>query len=182
MVKQLIQQRMTNINLLLEQKEKIEYFYTIILEAVLNDNKILICGNSEGVGISDNLAGLFVSKFKNIKNSIKAISLNSNNSLITSVADETSFDDIYKKQIENIGKQGDILIIFSPSGTSRNIIEAIKQAKFQNLKVVLLTGTIKLDYDIDLIINTYGQNFEQINEIHNIIGHIICELIEKNFD
>ena len=182
MVKQLIQQRMTNINFLLEQKEKIEYLYTIILEAILNDKKILICGNNEGAGISNNLASLLVCKFKNIKNTIKAISLNSNNSLITSIADETSFDDIYKKQIENIGKEGDILIIFSPSGTNRNVIEAIKQAKFQNLKVVLLTGTIKLDYDIDLIINTYGENFEQINEIHNVVGHVVCELIEKNFN
>ncbi|MBR6299245.1 MAG: SIS domain-containing protein [Candidatus Gastranaerophilales bacterium] len=182
MVKELLQQRIANINFLIENKENIELLYTIVLETILNNKKLLICGNGESSGIADNLAGLFVSKFKNLKNPIKAISLNSNTSLITSIANDTSFDDIFKKQIENIGESGDTLIIFSASGTSRNIIEAIKQAKFQNIKTILITGNLKLNYSIDLEVNTFGEDFEQINEMHNIIAHIICELIGSNFN
>ena len=181
MVRELLTQRILNLNFLLQEKEKIEDFYTFVLEGILDNKKIFFCGNGEGASLANSFAGIFISKFKRMKNLIEAISLNSNNALMTSIASETSFDDIFKKQIENLGKQNDILIVFSPSGTSKNIIEAIKQAKFQNMKVILLTGQIKLNYNIDLEINTSGQTEEQIYEMHTIIAHLICELIEKNF-
>lgn len=181
MVRELLTQRILNLNFLLQEKEKIEDCYTLVLETILNDNKILLCGNGEGAAISNSLGSLFVTKFKHIKKNIKAISLNSNYALMSSVASDTSFDDIFKKQIENIGTNGDLLIAFCPAGTNKNIIEAIKQAKFQNIKVILLTGQTKLSYNIDLEINASGNSEEQIYEMHNIIGHIICELIENNF-
>ncbi len=181
MVRELLTQRILNLNFLLQEKEKIEDCYTLILETILNDNKILLCGNGEGASISNSLENIFVTKFKKAKKNIQSISLNSNPTLITSIASESSFDDIFKKQIENIGKKGDLLIAFCPIGTNKNIIEAIKQAKFQNIKVILLTGQTKLNYNIDLEINATGNSDEQIFEMHNVIVHTVCELIENNF-
>ena len=180
MVKELLQQRIANINFLIENKDNIELLYTIVLETILNNKKLLICGNGESSGIADNLAGLFVSKFKNLKNPIKAISLNSNISLITSIANDTSFDDIFKKQIENIGESGDTLIIFSASGTSRNIIEAIKTEDFSRIRIGI--GGLKHEnQDLkDFVLQRFSkEQLEKLQEIFKKVEEKFIEFMEK---
>ena len=119
---------------------------------------------------------------KKKRKAIAAISLTTNTSTITSVANDTHFDLIFSRQIEGIGRKGDILFCISTSGKSKNIIKAMQKAKQLKLNVILLTGKKEIrNKNIDLQINAPSLRVDRIQEMHIFIGHLICETIEKNF-
>ena len=108
--------------------------------------------------------------------------MTTNTSTITSVANDTHFDLIFSRQIEGIGRKGDILFCISTSGKSKNIIKAMQKAKQLKLNVILLTGKKEIrNKNIDLQINAPSLRVDRIQEMHIFIGHLICETIEKNF-
>ena len=153
----------------------------LIQDAFLKGNKILLCGNGGSASDCNHIAAEFVSRFQKERISLPAISLSANNSIITAIANDYSFDDVFSRQIEGLGKKDDILIAISTSGKSKNIIKAIEQAKKQGLKVIFLTGENKTNLDIDLEINAPSDITAQIQEMHIAIAHKICEIIEKNY-
>jgi len=125
------------------------------------------------------LIGQFLKKKRK---AIAAISLTTNTSTITSVANDTHYDLIFSRQIEGIGRKGDILFCISTSGKSKNIIKAMQKAKQLKLNVILLTGKKEIrNKNIDLQINAPSLRVDRIQEMHIFIGHLICETIEKNF-
>lgn len=178
---ELIKQRQNNFALLENHVKDIFEAVGIIKNALKNNNKILFCGNGGSASDSNHLACEFVSKFKKTRRAIPAVSLCANNSIITAVANDFSFDDVFKRQIEGLGNSGDVLVAISTSGKSKNVLKAIVQAKNQGLKTIFLTGENKIDFDVDLQINAPSKHTEQIQELHITIGHIICELCEDNF-
>ena len=102
-------------------------------------------------------------------------------SIITSIANDFSFDQIFSKQIQALGKKGDVLIGISTSGTSTNVLNALKTAKKEKISTILLTGNIKKQYNyIDLKIDVPSSSTARIQEIHELIYHSICEIIESN--
>lgn len=103
----------------------------LIQDAFLKGNKILLCGNGGSASDCNHIAAEFVSRFQKERISLPAISLSANNSIITAIANDYSFDDVFSRQIEGLGKKDDILIAISTSGKSKNIIKAIEQAKKQ---------------------------------------------------
>lgn len=153
----------------------------IIQKALLNGNKILLCGNGGSASDCNHIAAEFVSRFQKERISLPAISLSANNSIITAIANDYSFDDVFSRQIEGLGKKDDILITISTSGKSKNIIKAIEQAKKQGLKVIFLTGENKTNLDVELEINAPSYITAQIQEMHIAIYHKICEIIEENY-
>ena len=153
----------------------------IIQKALLNGNKILLCGNGGSASDCNHIAAEFVSRFQKERISLPAISLSANNSIITAIANDYSFDDVFSRQIEGLGKKDDILIAISTSGKSKNIIKAIEQAKKQGLKVIFLTGENKTSIDVELEINAPSYITAQIQEMHIAIYHKICEIIEENY-
>lgn len=153
----------------------------IIQKALLNGNKILLCGNGGSASDCNHIAAEFVSRFQKERISLPAISLSANNSIITAIANDYSFDDVFSRQIEGLGKKDDILIAISTSGKSKNIIKAIEQAKKQGLKVIFLTGENKINLDVELEINAPSYITAQIQEMHIAIYHKICEIIEENY-
>jgi len=117
-MEKLLEKRASNFLLLKNQKENIEKFANMIKEAFLNNNKILFCGNGGSASDSNHLACEFVSKFQKERKALNAISLCTNNSIITAISNDYSFDDVFSRQIEATGKKGDILIVISTSGKS----------------------------------------------------------------
>lgn len=151
-----------------------------LIETTLNNgNKILLCGNGGSASDCNHIATEFISRFQKERNSLPAISLSANNSTITAIANDYSFEKIFSRQIEGLGNNDDILIAISTSGKSKNILEAIKQAKKQGLKIIFLTGKNKTNLDVDVEINTPSNITCEIQEMHIAIGHIICEIIEN---
>ena len=155
----------------------------MMINALKRKNKILFCGNGGSAADSQHLTAELIGQFlKKKRKAIAAISLTTNTSTITSVANDTHFDLIYSRQIEGIGHKGDILFCISTSGKSKNIIKAMQKAKQLKLNVILLTGKKEIrNKNIDLQINAPSLRVDRIQEMHIFIGHLICETIEKNF-
>ena len=176
-----IEKRIENFKLLKNEIEKINKASYILTESFKNKNKVLFCGNGGSASDCNHLACEFISKFKKERKSLPALSLCANNSTITAIGNDFSFDNIFQRQIEGLGEKNDVLFAISTSGKSKNIIKAIEQAKKQKMKIILLTGKNKTKLDVDCEINAPSDKTEQIQELHIAIGHIICEKTENNF-
>ncbi len=180
-MEELFHKRIENFkNLINVQKEG--FLASKIITAALDDgNKILFCGNGGSASDANHLACEFVSKFKKIRKSLPAISLSANNSIITAIGNDFSFDDVFKRQLEGLGKNNDILFAITTSGKSKNVIEAIKKAKELNIKTILLTGKNRTNLNCDIEINVPSDVTAEIQEMHIAIGHIICEIVEAKY-
>ena len=112
---------------------------------------------------------------------LKSISLSGNPSTITCISNDFGYESLFSRQIQALGKKDDVLIVISTSGNSKNIIKAINQAKINKLKVISFLGNkggrCKGKGYLDLIVNSHST--ARIQESHIMIGHIICELVEK---
>ena len=150
----------------------------IIIDAYKNNKKVLIAGNGGSASDSNHLAAEFVSKFLMKRDALCAISLSSNQSVITAIANDDDFKNIFSRQIEALGNNDDILIAISTSGKSPNIIEALKKAKEKNLKTIFLTSG-NADFEADCLIKVPSAQTSIIQEAHIMIEHIICAIVEE---
>ncbi|MBQ9150007.1 SIS domain-containing protein [bacterium] len=172
--------RIENFKKLNKMQEDIMSACEIIKTALKSQNKILLCGNGGSASDSNHIAAEFISRFQKDRASIPAVSLSANNSIITAIANDYSFEDVFSRQIEGLGNKNDVLIAISTSGKSKNIIKAIEKAKKQGLKVILLTGINKTKIEVDLEINTPSDVTCEIQEMHIAIAHVICEMVEND--
>ena len=173
------EKRIENFKLLKNCKADIEKAAKLIKETFKNKNKILLCGNGGSASDCNHLACEFISKFQKERKSLPAISLCSNNSIITAISNDYSFENIFTRQMEGLANENDILIAISTSAKSKNVLNAIKYAKENNLKVIFLTGKNKTNLNIDVEINAPSDITCEIQELHIAIEHIICEIIEE---
>ena len=173
-----IDKRIENLIQLKKQEENILKACDLVKKAFLCGGKILFCGNGGSATDSNHLACEFISKFQKERKSLPAISLSSNNAILTAIANDYSFDDVFKRQIEGLGRENDVLIAISTSGKSKNVLLAIETAKQKGLKTIFLTGQNKSNLNCDVEINTPSKITCEIQEMHIAIGHMICEIVE----
>lgn len=171
--------RIENFKKLNEISSNVELMAHMIKCAFENKNKILLCGNGGSASDCNHIAAEFISRFKKERESLSAISLASNNSIITAIANDYDFSDVFSRQIEGLGDENDILIAISTSGKSKNVIKALETAKKQGLKTILLTGQNKTNLNPDLEINAPSDVTCEIQEMHIAIAHVVCEMVEK---
>ena len=168
------------------QNTKFEYLIVnaskIIINSLKKKNKILFCGNGGSAADAHHLSAELSGQYLKNRQALAAVDLSSNSSLLTSVANDISFDEVFSRQISAIGLRGDVLFAITTSGKSKNILNGIKIAKKMGLKVILLTSekANKLKKIVDLFIPSPGNRVDRIQETHIIIGHLICELVEEN--
>ena len=152
-----------------------------ILEVLQKGGKIMFCGNGGSAADSQHLAAELVGRYRINRKPISAVSLTTDTSSITAIANDFAFEDIFTRQIEAIGKRGDILYATSTSGKSKNVIKACKLAHELGIKVIGVTGNddgeIK-DY-CDVVISVPSDRPDRIQEMHIAVGQIICEIIEN---
>jgi D-sedoheptulose 7-phosphate isomerase len=143
--------------------------------------KLLLCGNGGSAADAQHIAAEFSGRFYFDRPSLAAEAIHVNKSYLTSVANDYSFDEIYARYISGAGKSGDVLIAISTSGNSENIIRAITTAKRSGIFTIALTGTTggKIKDISDLLINVPSTDTPRIQETHILIGHIICEIVER---
>lgn len=162
-------------------KNKLLKLVNIITDSLIDGKKLMVCGNGGSAADSQHFVAELVSKFKKVRKPLSAIALTTDSSIITSIANDFSFNQIFSKQIQALGKKGDVLIGISTSGTSANVLNALKTAKKEKISTVLLTGNIKKQYNyVDLKIDVPSSSTARIQEIHEIIYHSICEIVESN--
>ena len=175
-------------NLINESKKQIGLFltefYPYLTDLIKDGKKIFICGNGGSASDSNHFAAELTGKFKSKQRKlISCISLSSNISAISSIANDFDYSQIFSKQIEALGLEGDICICLSTSGNSKNIVNAIKACNKKKIKVVGLFGKYenKLLSKCTYKMNVNSYNTALIQEIHYIILHLICELLEDDF-
>jgi D-sedoheptulose 7-phosphate isomerase len=162
-------------------KNKLLILVNIITDSLIDGKKLIVCGNGGSAADSQHFVAELVSKFKKVRKPLSAIALTTDSSIITSIANDFSFDQIFSKQIQALGKKGDVLIGISTSGTSTNVLNALKTAKKEKISTILLTGNLKKQYNyVDLKIDVPSSSTARIQEIHEIIYHSICEILESN--
>lgn len=183
-IQHLIQSSIQVKNDLLENKAcltKIDIAIEIIVQAFNNGNKVLFCGNGGSAADAQHLAAEFSGRFYKNRPALPAEALHCNTSYLTAVANDYSYNDIYSRLIEGIGKKGDVLIGLSTSGNSTNIVKAFEVANTLEMYTIGLTGeTGGLMKDkASLLINVPSTDTPRIQESHILIGHIICQLVEE---
>jgi D-sedoheptulose 7-phosphate isomerase len=152
----------------------------LIAAAFKANGKFLVFGNGGSAADAQHIAGELVNRFLQKRRGLPAIALTTDGGVLTCVANDTGFENIFARQIEALGTKGDVCLAISTSGTSANIINACKQAREQRIKVIGLLGrdggSVAQLCDLALIVPS--QDTQRIQETHNLLGHIICELIE----
>lgn len=154
----------------------------LITDALNNGKKILFCGNGGSAADAQHLAAEFSGRFYKDRKALPAEALHCNTSYLTAVGNDYGFEFIYSRLIEGIGNPGDVLVGISTSGNSKNIINAFSIAKEKQLKVIALTGEAggNMKKESDILINVPSTDTPRIQELHILIGHIICQKVESN--
>ena len=161
--------------------QKVQNISENITSSLKNGNKILFVGNGGSASDCDHLATEFVSRFYKDRHAFNAISLTSNNALITALSNDFSYDKAFSRQIEAIGKKGDVLFALSTSGNSKNIIDAINVANEMGLITIGLTGEkiSNMDNLCSILIKIPSSETPNIQEAQMTLGHLICLLVEE---
>lgn len=163
--------------------EKLVKISDLIVKCIKKGNKVLLCGNGGSAADCQHFAGEMINRFKKERKPLPFISLTTDTSVITSIGNDYKFEDIFSKQVQAIGKKNDILICFSTSGESKNVIQAVKKAKEIKMNVISLTGKTPntLEKFSDFNISVPSSHTEKVQQIHLIIYHLLCYLIEEEF-
>ncbi|GAB5046368.1 D-sedoheptulose-7-phosphate isomerase [Thermodesulfovibrio sp. TK110] len=162
-----------NINLIKEVAE-------IIAKTLNEGSKILIFGNGGSATDASHIAAEFVNRFKRERPGLPAIALNTDIAVITAIANDYDYSEIFARQIKALGNSGDIAIGISTSGSSRNVIKAVEVAKKRGLKTIAFTSIRgeKLISKVDYAFAVPSEDTPRIQETHITLGHILCELVE----
>jgi len=161
--------------------ESIEKAAELLIGSINAGGKILWCGNGGSAADAQHLATeLMGGMSDHDRMPIPSIALTTDSSFITAWSNDTDFDSIFSRQVQGLGAEGDVLIGISTSGNSENVINALKQAKYKNLKTIAFTGKTggNLDGIADITIKVPSDNTQRIQESHIMIGQILCSLIE----
>lgn len=165
----------SNINVINSAAEKLVF-------AVKNGRKILLCGNGGSAADAQHLAAELVAKLKLRRKAIPALALTTDTSLLTAISNDDDFFEVFSRQVEAFGKKDDILLGISTSGNSKNVLQAVEQAKKQQMFTIVLTGNSggKLKEIADLTLIVPSENTQRIQECHITVGHILCDILEQS--
>jgi D-sedoheptulose 7-phosphate isomerase len=152
----------------------------IIQKSIKSGAKVLIFGNGGSAADAQHIASEFVNRFYKDRKAFSAIALTTDTSLITSIGNDRSFSNIFSRQIEALGRKGDVAWGISTSGKSKNVVSALEVAKSAGLKTILLTGSEvgKIGDTVDCLVKIPSKSTPRIQELHITVAHIICELVE----
>jgi len=145
--------------------------------------KILVCGNGGSAADAQHFAGELVNRFEINRPGLAAIAMTHDASVITSIANDFSFDDIFSRQVEALGRKGDVLLAISTSGNSANVIAAVQAAHQIGMSTVALTGgdggKLGSDAGVDVHLNIDHNSTPRVQEMHITYLHILCSLVDE---
>jgi len=171
------------VNLLHNLTEDVYEAAHLCIECLKNDGKILIFGNGGSASDAQHFAAELVGKYKINRKGLSAIALTTDSSSITSIGNDFGYDRIFDRQVQALSKPGDVAIGISTSGNSINVLNALKLAANLNCKTIGLSGQDSLNMSkiCNINISAPSQDTPRIQEIHIIIAHTICHIIDLEF-
>jgi D-sedoheptulose 7-phosphate isomerase len=151
-----------------------------IASAFTGDRKLMICGNGGSAADAQHIAAEFVNRFMLERPPLPAIALTTDTSIITSIGNDYSFEEIFSKQVKALGMEGDVLLVISTSGNSGNVISAVKVARGLGLYTAALTGRDggRLSPLVDMALVVKSNTTPRIQEAHHFALHTLCQLVD----
>jgi len=179
-----IQQHLELVNLLnADLRHQIEKSSNLILDSLQQDGMIVWCGNGGSASDAEHLSAELLGRFQEDRKALKSVALSANSSTVTSIANDYGYEQLFARQIEGLCDSKDILVAISTSGNSKNVIAAVAKAKEKGVKTIGLLGNeggaLASKCDLSLIIPS--DNTARIQEMHILIGHIICEIVDQAY-
>jgi D-sedoheptulose 7-phosphate isomerase len=152
----------------------------LIVRALADGRKLLICGNGGSASDAQHLAAELVGRFQRPRRPLPALALTVDSSVLTAIANDFSYDEVFARQIEGLGHQDDVLLAISTSGRSSNVLRAVEQARRIGMTSIALTANDGglLGPMADVHVNVPSADTARAQEVHRTILHVICELIE----
>ncbi|MFH1784378.1 MAG: SIS domain-containing protein [bacterium] len=180
-IKECLKENINTTKLLASKKiHEIKKISKAIIKAYKRKRKVVFFGNGGSAADAQHLAAEFVCRFKKNRSALNAIALTVNTSILTAIGNDFEYKDIFSRQVEAIVQKGDVVVGISTSGTSPNVIEAIKKAKEMGAVTVGFTkqGTLLAD-EADIALDVPSDDTPRIQEAHITVGHIICAIVEN---
>ncbi len=161
--------------------EAIDKASKTITDAYRSGNKLMLCGNGGSAADAQHISGELVARFYLERKALPAIAFNTNSSVVTAIGNDYEYDVIFERQVEAYGKKGDVLLAISTSGNSESVYRALLKAKEMGLHTIGLLGKGggKCLAECENVILVKSEVTPRIQECHIMIGHIICEIVEK---
>ena len=168
-------------SVLWQEVRNIEKAAKLMIAAVRRGGKIIVFGNGGSAADSQHIVAELVGRFMKERRPIAALALTTNTSTLTALANDYGYDIVFSRQLEALGKRGDVALGISTSGNSANVIAAMKKARAMGLSTVGLSGASggALKRASRICITVRSKSTPRIQESHAMIGHILCELIER---
>ena len=153
----------------------------LLTSALQRGKKVLVCGNGGSAADSQHFAAELVGRFVKNRKALPALALTVDSSAITAIANDWEFDYIFARQVEALGNAGDVLVVFTTSGRSKNILAAIRAARKKKMRIIALTGQMgkELRNNVDACIVVPSSETARIQEMHELTFHAWCEYIES---
>ena len=150
-------------------------------EALRAGGKLLVFGNGGSAADAQHVAAEFVGRFERERAAMAAIALTTDGSVVTSVANDYSFERVFARQVEALGRPGDVALGISTSGTSRNVVDALETARARGMQTIALTGADggAAGRAAAIHINVPSASTARVQEVHRTLLHVICELVER---
>ncbi|MBI3490831.1 MAG: SIS domain-containing protein [Acidobacteria bacterium] len=153
-----------------------------VIDALRGGGKLLLFGNGGSAADAQHVAAEFVGRFQRERAALAAIALTTDTSILTSVGNDYSFDRVFVRQIEALGRPGDVALGISTSGASTNVVAALDAAKARGLRTIALTGRDggAVGRAAAIHVNVPSASTARIQEVHRTLLHVICDLVERD--
>ena len=160
--------------------QKLEQCAEYIEKALSEGHKVMFCGNGGSAADSQHLAAEFVGRFQKERKGLPAVALTVDTSILTAVANDYGYDTVFSRQVQALGEPGDVLIGISTSGNSKNVLLAIEEAKNKGMLCIGMTaeGGGKMAEVSDICLAVPAKVTARVQEMHILMGHILCELVD----
>lgn len=178
-----VQVAAATITALVEQADAIAAAAQLLIETLRTGGQVLTAGNGGSAAEAMHMSEELVGRFRANRRSLPAVSLAADATALTCIGNDFGFDEIFARQVEGLGRPGDLLVIFSTSGAAVNLRRAVVQARAKQMRVLLLLGRdggpLAGTGDLEIIVK--GQATERIQEAHQVILHVLLDAVERSF-
>lgn len=163
-----------------EEAKTIHLIADKIVGSIRSGGKVLIAGNGGSAADAQHLAAEMVNRFLMERHPLPAIALTTDTSVLTSISNDYSYEQVFSRQIEALGKEDDVFLAISTSGSSPNIIKALERANAQSMVTLGVTGANsgRMEQLCDICLSVPDTSTPRIQEVHNLAFHVICEILE----
>ncbi len=156
----------------------------LMVHALVNEGKILVCGNGGSAALAQNFSSELLNRYQRERPGLPAISLTTDTSTLTSISCDYSFNEVFSKQIRALGQPGDVLLLISATGQEPNMVQAVQAAHDREMSIVVLTGQesgncSRLLLNEDVEIRVPSPSAPRVKELHLLILHCLCDLIDE---